>query len=158
MEKIVSGGQTGADRAGLDAALELGISLGGWCPRGRRAEDGPIDSKYPLRETGADDCRVRTELNVRDSDGTLIFTVGEPTGGTALTMAQAVTWGKPYLVIDLGGKSPDYSTVRAWLVNDAIRVLNIAGPRESEAPGIYDLVKNFLNRLLPPLLPGASPI
>ncbi|MCD6446738.1 MAG: putative molybdenum carrier protein, partial [Candidatus Marinimicrobia bacterium] len=85
MTKIISGGQTGADRAGLDAAMELNIPVGGWCPKGRKSEDGPIDNKYPLQETTSGDYRVRTERNVKESDGTLIFTLGKPTGGTALT-------------------------------------------------------------------------
>ena len=85
VEKIVSGGQTGVDRAALDVALELGIPCGGWCPRGRRAEDGALSARYPLMETPSDDYVQRTTWNIRDSDGTLILTRGEPTGGTAQT-------------------------------------------------------------------------
>jgi len=81
LDKIISGGQTGADRAGLDAAMELNIPIGGWCPKGRKAEDGPIADKYPLQETTSGDYRVRTEKNVKDSEGTIIFTIGKPTGG-----------------------------------------------------------------------------
>ena len=82
LKKIISGGQTGADRAGLDAAMELNIPIGGWCPKGRKAEDGPIDKKYPLQETKLGDYKVKTGLNVKDSDGTIIFTLGKPTDAT----------------------------------------------------------------------------
>ncbi|MFQ5587063.1 MAG: putative molybdenum carrier protein, partial [Thermodesulfobacteriota bacterium] len=95
IEMIVSGGQTGVDRAALDVALELGIRCGGWCPKGRLAEDGVIDSRYHLDETGSKSYSQRTEWNVRDSDGTLILTVEEPTGGTALTIRAAEELGKP---------------------------------------------------------------
>ncbi|MEZ6054758.1 MAG: putative molybdenum carrier protein, partial [Planctomycetaceae bacterium] len=84
---IVSGGQTGVDRAALDVGLDLDLPCGGWCPRGRKAEDGPIDERYPLKETESAKYDVRTRRNVRDSDGTLVLTVGDPIGGTALTVA-----------------------------------------------------------------------
>src|SRR5215471_7567840 len=100
--RIVSGGQTGVDRAALDAALELGVPCGGWCPRGRAAEDGPIDDRYPLHETPSRDVEQRTEWNVRDSDGTLILNRGpELTGGTLLTQRVAQRDRKPWMVIDL---------------------------------------------------------
>ena len=101
IERILSGGQTGVDRAALDVALELGLPCGGWCPKGRRAEDGPIPSHYPLTETPWDGYPQRTEWNVRDSDGTLILTEGEPDRGTALTRELAARHGKPCLVLDL---------------------------------------------------------
>ena len=128
--EIISGGQTGVDRAALDAALELGIPCGGWCPKGRKAEDGPIPERYPLKETDSSSYPVRTEMNVRDSDGTLILTWGRPTGGTALTIRLARRHGKPCLVVDLK-KPPDPSSLRAWLEKKQIGVLNVAGPRES---------------------------
>lgn len=81
MEKIVSGGQTGVDRAGLDFAIALGIPHGGWCPKGRKAEDGPIDNRYQLQETPRADYLQRTEWNVRDNDGTVIFTVNATLSG-----------------------------------------------------------------------------
>src|SRR5437867_4357828 len=93
--KIVSGGQTGVDRAALDVALELGVKCGGWCPQGRRAEDGRIDERYPLQETPWDGYPQRTEWNVRDSDGTLILTCGEPDRGTALTIELVQRKKKP---------------------------------------------------------------
>src|SRR5437660_8666127 len=97
--KLISGGQTGVDRAALDVALELGLPCGGWCPRGRKAEDGVIPDRYPLAETPSPSYRQRTRWNVRDSDGTLILVRGRPTGGTALTLASARRLGKPVLVV-----------------------------------------------------------
>src|SRR5262245_55320595 len=99
--EIRSGGQTGVDRAALDVALELGLPCGGWCPRGRRAEDGPIPDHYPLRETRSPAYPVRTRWNVRDSDGTLILTRGRPDRGTLLTEELARDMGKPLLVVGL---------------------------------------------------------
>jgi hypothetical protein len=147
IEKIVSGGQTGVDRAALDVARELGLPCGGWCPKGRKAEDGPIAHRYPLQETPSDDYVQRTVWNVRDSDGTLILTRGQPTEGTALTIEVAERQGKPHLVMDLH-EQPDHSTVRAWITTHRIRVLNIAGPREEKSPGIYVQASQFLRRLL----------
>ena len=145
--KIISGGQTGADRAGLDAAMELNIPVGGWCPKGRKAEDGPIDNKYPLQETTSGDYRVRTERNVKESDGTLIFTIGKPTGGTALTVKKAKALDKPYMVIDLN-KEYDFGSVKSWLIDNDIEVLNIAGPRGSKFPDVYDRVKEYLKMVV----------
>ncbi|PSQ85488.1 MAG: molybdenum cofactor carrier, partial [Bacteroidetes bacterium QH_2_63_10] len=89
MRKIISGGQTGVDRAALDAALAFNVPVGGWCPKGRRAEDGQIPDRYPLEETPSEAYEQRTAWNVRDSDGTLIITDGSLEGGTALTMTEA---------------------------------------------------------------------
>jgi hypothetical protein len=146
LEKIVSGGQTGVDRAALDAALDAGFPCGGWCPRGRRAEGGPIDPRYPLSETPWDGYPQRTEWNVRDSDGTLVLTHGEPDRGTALTIDLAGKRGKPCLVLDLAGE-PDYQQLLAWINANKIKVLNVAGPRESSRPGMYQLARVFLARL-----------
>jgi hypothetical protein len=145
--RIVSGGQAGVDRAALDVALALGIPCGGWCPRGRRAEDGPIAPRYPLTETPWDGYPQRTACNVRDSDGTLVLTHGEPDRGTALTVELAKRYGRPHLVIDLDG-SPDEGDVRAWASAHQVRVLNVAGPRESSCPGIHDEAAAFLRRVL----------
>lgn len=147
IEKIVSGGQTGVDRAALDAAMSLGIPVGGWCPRGRRSEDGRIPDEYPLQETKASNYTYRTELNVRDSDGTLIVSGGPLTGGTALTRSLARRLGNPVFVIDLrNDPSPDVAD--AWLATHSVQTLNVAGPRESQQPGIYQQVFEFLTQLL----------
>lgn len=147
IKAVVSGGQTGVDRAALDAALELGLSCAGWCPRGRLAEDGPIDQKYPLRETPSSDYPQRTEWNVRDSDGTLVLAWGAPTGGTALTIALARRIRKPCLVVDLK-KNPAREIIAAWIDAHSIAVLNVAGPRESTAPAAYQKAKTLVKRIL----------
>ncbi len=145
--RVVSGGQTGVDRAALDAAVALGIPVGGWCPRGRRAEDGRIPPRYPLRETPTSAYPERTAWNVRDSGATLVLTRGAPRGGTALTAALARRAGKPFLVVDLAA-GPDPGDVRSWLQREGVRCLNVAGPRESEAPGIHDQALLFLEKML----------
>jgi hypothetical protein len=145
--KIISGGQTGVDRGALDAAISLDIAHGGWCPRGRLAEDGPIPQHYDLCETRSSQYRVRTEQNVIDSDGTLIFYRGTLRGGTELTRRMALKHAKPYLLVDL--QQPlDESVIRQWLVSAQIGILNVAGPRESSAPGIRAQVKKLLRRVL----------
>ena len=150
--KIITGGQTGVDRAALDVALELGLPCGGWCPRGRRAEDGRIADRYPgLVETESADVSVRTELNVRDSDATLILTMGSPTGGTEWTRRCAVKHWRPVLVIDLERLDVAEAArqATAWLetLPEPIR-LNVAGPRASKAPAIYDLARTLVGQLL----------
>ena len=149
IERIVSGGQTGVDRAALDAATALGIPCGGWCPRGRKAEDGWIDPRYPLRETPSADYPQRTEWNVRDSDGTLVLTRGRPSGGTALTIALARRHGRPVLVIDLE-QDADPAGVQRWAERENVAVLNVAGPRESLQPGIQDEARGFFEEALRP--------
>ena len=148
IERIVSGGQTGVDRAALDVASELGIPCGGWCPKGRKAEDGPLPEDYPLQETPSRKYAERTEWNVRDSDGTLILTIGTPIGGTALTVGCAERLGKPCLVVDLGDSEQSPAAVKGWLDGHGIRKLNLAGPRESQQPGIYGRAAVFLRELL----------
>ena len=145
--KVISGGQTGVDRAALDVALELGIPCGGWCTKGRRAEDGPIDTKYPLKETKSEEYQFRTEANVMEADGTLILTIGKPTGGTAYTVQMAVKNKKPYLVVDLK-KGINPKMVLDWARAHEIRTLNVAGPRESKITGIYEMAKNLLKSIL----------
>ena len=147
VSKIMSGGQTGVDRAALDIALELGIPCGGWCPKGRRAEDGMIPERYPLEETPSTAYPERTEWNVRDSDGTLVLTLGRPDGGTALTVGLARRLKKPCRVVQLVD-DPDIDGVRSWIEAKDIHILNVAGPRESENPGIYFKACEFLHRLL----------
>ena len=146
MLKVVSGGQTGVDRAALDAARALALPCGGWCPRGRKAEDGPIAAHYPLRETPSEDYSQRTEWNVRDSDGTLVLARGEPSPGTAYTIDLARRLGRPLLILDLGDE-PDPAAARRWIEDEAIGVLNVAGPRESQSPGIGAAARTFLERL-----------
>ncbi len=145
--KIISGGQTGVDRAALDAALELGLPIGGWCPKGRRAEDGPIDLKYPLKETDSAAYPIRTEKNILEADGTLILTRGKPKGGTSLTIKLARFHKRPYQVIDLN-KGADKKGVWEWAKRNEVAVLNVAGPREGEAPGVYKQAFGFLKGLL----------
>ena len=135
------------DRAALDAALELKVECGGWCPKDRRAEDGIIARKYPLKETSKRDYAQRTEWNVRDSDATLILCHGRPQGGTAQTTAFAEVQAKPCLVLDLD-QPPDIQAARSWLNQSQTSVLNVAGPRESQSPGIYRQAKALLLTLL----------
>lgn len=155
---IISGGQTGVDRAALDAALALGIPVGGWCPRGRRAEDGHIPPEYPLTETRSWKYLVRTERNVQDSDGTLIITLGEVSGGTRLTLKFARQHNRPVRVVRLladGEDSesrlfPDQTDVRTvveWIAEHKISVLNVAGPRGSSDDRIHPLAEDFCRQV-----------
>jgi len=147
--EVVSGGQTGVDRAALDTALALGLPCGGWCPRGRRAEDGPIPPRYPLRETPSAAYPERTEWNVRDSDATLVLSRGRRRGGTALTLRLARRYGRPALAVDLSAP-PAADAVRAWIARERVRRLNVAGPRESEHPGIHEQAAAFLRQVFAP--------
>ncbi|VAX38310.1 hypothetical protein MNBD_PLANCTO02-1652, partial [hydrothermal vent metagenome] len=124
VSKIISGGQTGVDRAALDVALKLDIPCGGWVPAGRIAEDGLVDDCYPLQETPSSKYTQRTSWNVRDSDGTLILSWGELTGGTAKTYLIATQLPRPCYVVDLS-LEPDTSFVQEWLALHAITTLNI---------------------------------
>jgi hypothetical protein len=146
LEKIISGGQTGVDRAALDVAMELGIPCGGWCPRGRRAEDGRIPDSYPLQEASSPDYPPRTKLNVEDSDGTLILARGSPQGGTALTLKLARKLNKPFLLVELN-RNPEPSLVRKWIQENRVGILNVAGPREGEDPGIHEGAARFLREV-----------
>jgi hypothetical protein len=152
--KIISGGQTGVDRAALDAAIGLGIEYGGSVPKGRMAEDGPINRKYEnLIELEAVNYSVRTEKNVEDADATLIFTVGTPSEGTAFTLDCARRHERAHLVIDLKEKDDmdAVKEIRTWLAGRMTEILNVAGPRESKAPGIYQKVLNILFDVFDPL-------
>jgi len=151
LEKIVSGGQTGVDRAALDAALAAKFEAGGWCPHGRRAEDGRIPRSYPLDETPSERYRERTEWNVRDSDGTLILARGGVSGGTALTAQLAQVMGQPCRIVRLdrpGSLTGEPKTTLAWIAEHGIVALNVAGPRESQRPGIYEEARAFMDRLI----------
>ncbi len=147
--KIISGGQTGVDRGALDAAAELGIPHGGWCPAGRRAEDGVIPPVYQLAETDSPDYAERTERNVLEADATLILCCGRPTGGTELTRQLAVAHAKPHLVVDLDAPV-SFHEVRRYLDSAGVKVLNVAGPRESQQPGIARRAYRFLLELFAP--------
>ncbi len=147
IRRIVSGGQTGVDRGALDAAIAAGVAHGGWCPRGRLAEDGSIPSRYALIETESGEYPPRTEQNVLDSDGTLILFRTQQQGGTRLTANLARKHGKPCLCCDLT-QPLEISRIARWLVLHQIAVLNVAGPRESSAPGIAGEALELVNRLL----------
>ena len=147
IRRIVSGGQTGADRAALDEAVRARVSHGGWVPRGRRAEDGSIPRRYRLKETPTGRYADRTERNVQEGDGTLIVSRGALTGGSLLTQGLARKHRKPCLHVDLGGERDVLEaarTVRAWILDHRIQVLNVAGPRASNDPRIYDLTRALL--------------
>ena len=148
--KIVSGGQTGVDRAALDVALELGLDCGGWCPAGRRAEDGVIDARYPLIQTPSDHPAQRTEWNVRDSDATLLLTGAGPSPGTALARDVARRLGRPVHTFSADAL-PDVGAFRRWTQVCRVRTLNVAGPRESESPGVYEKSRAVLRALLSPV-------
>ena len=146
LKKICSGGQTGVDRAALDVALYLQMPHGGWCPRGRRSEDGPISKQYLLRETESADYSVRTEKNIIDADGTLILHHGPLSGGTKLTWKLAKRHQSPVLKIDLESQSIAISAPAFWdwVEQQQIATLNVAGPRESSCAGIGELSRRFL--------------
>ncbi len=146
LEKVISGGQTGVDQAALDAAVQAGLACGGWCPKDRWSEAGPIDHRYPLTETPSADPARRTDFNVRDGDGTLIIADTPLTGGTALTRRLAQRRGRPCLVVDpRDGSAP--KAIRRWLTEHDIRTLNVAGPPESSHPGIHDQALALLRRV-----------
>ena len=136
IKKIVSGGQTGVDRAALDVAIRLGIPHGGFCPKGRRSESGRIPDKYRLMETETEVYGMRTELNVEHSDATLVLTNGPPDGGTQRTIELCSEHHKPLLVLDLTA-APRAEEFDRWLSANHVQTLNVAGPRESNQPGIY---------------------
>jgi hypothetical protein len=142
---IVSGGQTGVDRAALDVAMERGMPCGGWCPAGRLAEDGAIDPRYPLRETPSADPAQRTEWNVRDSDGTLLLITDAHSPGTKLTHDVARRLGRPVFEARLDAPADAF---RRWLQIHNIRTLNVAGPRKSESPGAYAAARDYLRAVL----------
>ncbi|MCI0335548.1 MAG: putative molybdenum carrier protein [Planctomycetes bacterium] len=154
---IVSGGQTGADRAALDFALEHGMKHSGWCPRGRIAEDGEIPPRYELRETPSRRYSQRTEWNVRVSDATVAFTIAaQLAGGTALTISYAERLGKPSLHLsrdalaishgDAGAVNEAASRLLSFLHEHQIRTLNVAGPRASQEPLVADFVHDVLRQ------------
>jgi hypothetical protein len=146
IEKIISGGQTGADRAALDFARKYYIPHGGWIPKGRVAEDGPLPDKYQLKEMPTSSYPKRTEQNVIDSDGTLIFSRGKPTGGTDYTREMVLKHKRQLLGIDLNQiTSYDAADLLiSWIGMRHIKTLNVAGPRSSKDSAIYDDVFRIL--------------
>lgn len=150
LDKIISGGQTGVDRAALDVAIGLGIPHGGWCPKGRKAEDGKLDDRYELMETESEDYSERTKRNIRDSDATLIIVPSTPiqvTDGTILTIHEVKEKSKLFLIVDLSEKEM-IKEIADWILNNNIQILNIAGPRESQSPGIYQSSSKILFEVL----------
>ncbi|EMI56308.1 hypothetical protein RSSM_02266 [Rhodopirellula sallentina SM41] len=147
-EKIVSGGQTGVDRGALDSAMDLGIDHGGWCPAGRLAEDGRVPSEYRLDELSSRFYPDRTEQNVIDSDATLLLYRGQISGGTKLTQRICCKAGKPSLSVSITDEETAAAEIAGWL--DSLRppVLNVAGPRESNEPGIQAETRELLLRVL----------
>jgi len=150
LEKIISGGQTGVDRAALDAAIKCDLSYGGYCPKGRIAEDGQISDKYNLIEMKTKSYVIRTKKNVEESDGTLIFVFANLLGpGTKLTKITAIAKNKPLLIIDFSKEiAENLALVVEWIQSNNIRIMNIAGSRESKIPGIYLKTFDFLSLFL----------
>jgi len=149
IQKIISGGQTGADRAGLDWAIKHGVPHGGWCPLGRRAFDGPLDAKYQLTETPNEGYLKRTRWNVRDSDATIVFTLAEEaTGGSLKTLHFAQSLQRPYLHLHAGMTDPAGELIR-FLSSQLfeIQTLNIAGSNEGKEPGIYSWVMQVMDAI-----------
>lgn len=146
LKKVISGGQTGADQAGLDVAIKLGIPHGGWIPKGRMTEVGPLPEKYNLQEMTTKSYHKRTEQNILDSDGTLIVSHGKLTGGSKLTVDLAKKHCRPFLHLDLKSMSMVYAgrMLVSWLTDNGIKVLNVAGTRGSKDPEIYDATVKLL--------------
>jgi hypothetical protein len=144
--KIVSGGQTGADQAALDWTIAQGVAHGGWCPKGRKSEDGPIDARYNLTETPVANYLQRTEWNVRDSDATVIFTLSENLdGGSKRTAEFAKQLGKRWIHMR---PRVDAKYLARFLAARQVTTLNVAGERESSAPGIAAFVRATLDAAL----------
>jgi hypothetical protein len=150
LERIISGGQTGADQAALDVAVELGIPHGGWVPKGRKTESGPLPSKYLLQEMPTDSYQKRTEQNVIDSDGTLIISHGDLTEGSDYTRRMAAKHGKPWIHIDANKQSLETAVqmIRTWISGNDIEQLNVAGPPASKDLHIYTTTKMILKAVL----------
>ena len=148
--KIISGGQTGADRAGLDFAIKHDIPHGGWVPKGRKTEYGTLDLKYQLQEMPTAEYAKRTEKNILDSDGTLIISHGLLSGGSALTRELAENHKKPWIHIDMVDLSLEIAADRlfSWIERNDIKVMNVAGPRGSKDPLIYQATIDLLEKAL----------
>jgi len=144
--RIISGGQTGVDRAALDAALESGIEAGGWCPEGRKAEDGAIPKKYPVQVLKNAGYLQRTQKNAVNSDGTVIIYFGYPTGGTEQTIFFCIKEKKPYVLIDADEFTIESASAKifSFIEKYSISTLNVAGPRASSEPRAYDFAKKVI--------------
>lgn len=139
--KLITGSQTGVNRAVLDVAKGRNFPYGGWCPKGRTAEDGPLNKKYILSEARSLDERIATELNIIEGDGILVLTRGRPTGCTALAVVITRRRGKPLLVIDLlevASRETAVEMILNWIRDNKIEAMTVTGPRESRCPGIYE--------------------
>jgi len=150
IEKIISGGQTGADQAALDAAIKLGIPHGGWIPKGRLTEDGSLSDKYNLIEMPTSSYPERTKKNIRESDGTLILSHGRLTGGSEYTQKWALKYDKPMLHTDLSSVTSFVATVQInnWVVDYDIKIMNVAGPRASKDSKIYQSTLDIIESAL----------
>ncbi len=150
IEKIISGGQTGADQAALDAAIKLGIPHGGWIPKGRMTENGPLPDKYDLIEMQTTSYPERTKKNIKESDGILILSHGRLTGGSEYTKKWALKYRKPILHIDLFSIAPFDATVliNDWIVDQDIKVMSVAGPRASKDSKIYQSTLDIIESVL----------
>ena len=147
--RVVSGGQTGVDRGALDAALELGVPCGGWCPAGRLAEDGVIPARYPVTELHGAGYGERTHKNVEDSDGTLIVTFGPASGGTAYTIEVCQKLARPHLIVDAASVTLGEAVCRAvrFVKEEGVGQLNVAGPRASGEPRAYEYAHALVREL-----------
>lgn len=145
--KIISGGQAGVDRAALDFALNHSIDCGGWCPQGRKSEDGTIPDHYPLKETPELDYSFRTKKNIENSDATLILFINKFDDGTRLTRSLCENLNKSYLIKNLDAALGS-NELPIWIKKNSIEILNIAGPRESSHKGIYSKTFSYLEQQL----------
>ena len=148
--KIISGGQTGVDRAALDAALRHGIESGGWCPTGRLDEFGRIPDRYPVKELGSGGFTERTLQNVKDSDGTVIIYPGKLSGGTEQTLHFCIEQRRPHELIDASNVSTEKAAqlIADFVCENSIDILNVAGPRQSEWPEGYGYAAQVLDIFL----------
>ena len=146
IRKIISGGQTGVDQAALDVAIKLAVAHGGWIPKGRLTESGPLPEKYRLKETRSSSYADRTEKNVQDTDGTLIISRGQLTGGSDYTREMATRHNRPWLHIDLSQMAAFQAAIaiNQWVLQNKVEVLNVAGPRASKDPAVYKDAVNIL--------------
>ena len=154
LKKIISGGQTGADRAGLDTAIAKGIPHGGWIPKGRKTEDGVLPDKYNLSEMTTKSYPKRTEKNILDSDGTLIISHGKITGGSSLTRKLAKQHEKPWIHLNMNDLSIKEAATQLtrWIKGHQIQILNVAGPRATKDPAIHSITSEVIESCIDELI------